>query len=414
MGEIPRSSRQGPLGRLLARLGLGKRRHVEPTGANLPVLLLQADGIMAEVVDSPAGNPPVAVIDTATKRREGDAAARADLATKVARLIPDMASDGQTRLNAGVVEMLETLAQDALPSVRQIIAEAVCRSPGIPPELARRLADDLDVIVAVPILQHSPLLSDTDLLELIAAASVTERLTAIASRSKVSAPVADALVARFDVPAIAALLANNGASLREETLDQVVSHVEQNLAEGISLLHAPLALRPDLSARAARRIAGLVAASLVSDLAERYGLDRQTVQGLRAHTNRSLSATVPEAQKHTARDQSRDARKDHADGLLTEAAVNAAIDAGRRAYVLEALSICARLPGPTVRRIVNSRSSKPITALAWRAGFSMRTAMKIQASLGHIPPLGRLNARNGTDYPLSPDEMTLQIEFYVG
>jgi hypothetical protein len=44
----------------------------------------------------------------------------------------------------------------------------------------------------------------------------------------------------------------------------------------------------------------------------------------------------------------------------------------------------------------------------------MRTAMKIQASLGHIPPLGRLNARNGTDYPLSPDEMTLQIEFYVG
>jgi uncharacterized protein (DUF2336 family) len=325
-----------------------------------------------------------------------------------------MASDGQARLNAGVVEMLETLAQDALPSVRQIIAEAVCRSPGVPPELVRRLADDLDLIVAVPILQHSPLLSDADLLELIAAASVTERLTAIASRNRVSAPVADALVARFDVPAIAALLANNGASLREETLDQVVSHVEQNLAEGISMLHAPLALRPDLSARAARRIAGLVAASLVSDLAERYGLDRQTVQGLRAHTNRSLSATVPEAQKHTARDQSRDARKDHADGLLTEAAVNAAIDAGRRAYVLEALSICARLPGPTVRRIVNSRSSKPITALAWRAGFSMRTAMKIQASLGHIPPLGRLNARNGTDYPLSPDEMTLQIEFYVG
>ena len=380
----------------------------------MPVLLLEANGVVVDAADTLVVDPPAPQAENTARRQEGDAAARADLAQKVARLVPDMGTDGQNRLNAGVLATLETLAQDTLPAVRQIIAEAVCRSSSVPPEMVRRLADDLDLIVAAPILQYSPLLSDADLLELITASSVTERLTAIASRAQVSTPVADALVARFDVPAIAALLANKGASLREETLNEVVSHVEENLAEGISMLHAPLALRPDLSARAARRIAGLVAASLVSELAERHGLDRQTVQELRQTARHSLNASLPDARKDTSRDQSRDARKDYADGLLTEATVNAALDAGRRAYVMEALAICARLPGPTVRRIVESRSSKAITALTWRAGFSMRTAMKLQASLGHIPPLGRLNARNGTDYPLSPDEMTLQIEFFVG
>ncbi len=420
MGDDPKTSRRSILGRLLERLGLMRRLPPPAIPAGLPVLLLGSDGAMSEVIDvvseeapAPANSPEPEIIP-ARQAQDGDEAARLSLAQKIGRLIPDLSQGGAGRLNDGVLQTLDDLAKDTLPAVRQILAEAICRSPSVPPETVRRLAQDLEATVAVPILQYSPLLSDADLLELIAASSVTERLTAIASRAEVSAPVADAVVARFDVPAIAALLANKGATLREATLDAVVGHVEENLAEGISMLHAPLALRPDLSARAARRIAGLVAASLVSVLAERHGLDRSAVQELRAQTRRSLSASLPDPQKDTARDQSRDARQDYADGLLTEVSVNAALDAGRRAYVMEALSIRSRLPGPTVRRIVESRSSKPITALAWKAGFSMRTAMKLQASLGHIPPLARINARNGTDYPFSPDEMILQIEFFVG
>ena len=53
-----------------------------------------------------------------------------------------------------------------------------------------------------------------------------------------------------------------------------------------------------------------------------------------------------------------------------------------------------------------------MTALAWKAGCSVRFAKQLQIRMGGIPPSQVLNPRAGTDYPLSENEMDWQIDFF--
>ena len=126
-----------------------------------------------------------------------------------------------------------------------------------------------NAVVAGPILEYSPLLSDADLIEIIACGQVQELLCAIASRKPVSEQVSDRLVQSLDVPAVAALLVNPDAKIRKETLDRILEQAEE-----ISAWHVPLALRADLSARAIRRIGSLVGASILERLAARNDFRR--------------------------------------------------------------------------------------------------------------------------------------------
>jgi hypothetical protein len=42
----------------------------------------------------------------------------------------------------------------------------------------------------------------------------------------------------------------------------------------------------------------------------------------------------------------------------------------------------------------------------------MRVATQLQLRMGGISPSGVLNARDGVDYPLTPDEMDWQLGFF--
>src|SRR5262249_22807194 len=117
----------------------------------------------------------------------------------------------------------------------------------------------------------SPLFSDDDLIEIIAGARVEGKLTAIARRAAVGTGVADAIVATLDVSAVAALLANANAQIREDTLDKIIGGAAE-----MEAWHQPVVMRADLSLRAVRRIAGFVASSLIAQLQQRSDLDDET------------------------------------------------------------------------------------------------------------------------------------------
>ena len=82
-----------------------------------------------------------------------------------------------------------------------------------------------------------------------------------------------------------------------------------------------------------------------------------------------------------------------------------AILTGRVDFVIEALTLRSELTAEVVRKIINTASPKAVTALAWKANLSMRTAIQLQSRSARIPPKKMLNARLGTDYPLTPEEM---------
>lgn len=334
---------------------------------------------------------------------------RCELARKIARLMPDLDEENRVRMREGMFEVLERLANDHLPRVRQILAEELKSSDRVPYEIVLKLANDAEAVVCVPIIQYSPLLRDEDLLEILATSRVHEVIEAVASRQNVSEPVSDAVVASLDIPAVAALLANRSAQIREQTLDRII----ENAAE-IDSWHQPLVMRPDLSVRAVRRIAGFVASALLDTLLERHPVEPDLASELKSRMRKridkeDMSPDAVDGAK-AARDAVEKAKKD---GKLNDEFVEEAAIARNRALVTEALQVLSGLPHALVNRIIVSRNGKAVTALTWKAGLAMRTALMIQNHIAFVPRQNLVLAKDGVDYAMSPDEMQWHLEYFM-
>jgi uncharacterized protein (DUF2336 family) len=331
---------------------------------------------------------------------------RAELARKIGRLMPDLAKEESEKLRALTIETLEKLASDQLPRVRAILAEEIKSLDCVPKNVIRKLAFDLEMIVAAPILEYSPLLSDADLMEIIATAKANQALTAIAKRKFLSANVADAIVTSLEVPAVAALLANPDAQVREDTLNKIIEQ-----AENIRAWHQPLVLRVDLSQRAIRRIASFVGAALIEMLGRNQKLDPET----RDHLNHQLRHRIDTGEDAHRSDEDQAATVVEAArraGKLDDGFVDSAAEAGKREVVTVALSVLTKVPQETVRKILAFRSAKPVTALVWRAKLSMRVAFRIQRFVMKLPADELLPAREGVRFPLSDDEMRWHLSYF--
>ena len=260
--------------------------------------------------------------------------------------------------------------------------------------------------MSAPIIEYSPLLTDTDLIEIVTAAHTNAMLAAVARRKGLSGDVSDAVVATRDTTAISALLSNIDATIRMKTLDKIVTQAAE-----IAEWHGPLVLRTELSPRAIRRIASFVTSALIDMLANRHGLDDAT----RIHLNRRLrerqlkeSKTADAATTNAADDVNAAHRK----GRLDDAFVAAAAEACQKDTVVCALAVLAKTDAAIVRRVLDSGSAKALTALAWRAGLSMRIAFKLQNTIMRLKGHDLLPARGGLDFPLTEDEMRWHLGYF--
>jgi uncharacterized protein (DUF2336 family) len=330
---------------------------------------------------------------------------RAELARKIARLMPGLSAREADHIRALTIETLERLAADQVARVRAILAEEIKHLDCVPAHVVQALARDVETIVSVPILEYSPLLSDADLMEIIAEGKVHAVLAAIARRRPLSANVTDAVVSSLDIPAVSALLANPNAAIRERTLDAIIDQ-----AERISVWQNALSMRADLSRRAVRRLASFVSTELIEQLARLHPLDDETKQLL----NRQVRARADEGELAPSSSDAAAAEVEAASkaGKLDEAFVEEAAEASKREIVVFSLAHLARVPDRTVRRILLTRSAKPITALVWRAGLSMRAAFKIQRFVMKLPADELLPARNGIRFPLADDEMRWHLSYF--
>ncbi len=328
---------------------------------------------------------------------------RRDLAYKIGRLVPQLNAEQKDQLRELTFEILSILASDQLPQVRQIIAEEIKHCAQVPRHVIGTLARDVELIVSAPVLEYSPLLSDEDLLEIIASPQVRGVIEAISRRAVVSSAVSDAVAASGDVEAITALLANPSAQIREETLDSLIEQAPEQPE-----WHPPLVRRPDLSVRAVRRIASFVALALLRVLEERHDLPAEAADEVRRAVVRRIQGAGVDGDM----DAALDAARAFEDGTLDEEAVSTAIGRGDRDYLTKALALKADLEESVVRKVLESQSSKAVTALAWAAGLGMRTAIQIQLRVAKIPPKSVLNAKNGVDYPLTEEELRWHVNLF--
>ena len=353
-----------------------------------------------------AANPGAAAHTNRHLADDDDDDVRVELARKIARLMPNLSREESEHIRELTIATLERLAGDQVTRVRAILAEEIKSHDAVPKFIVLTLARDVETLVAAPILEYSPLLSDTDLMEIIATAKAEEVLSAIARRKPLDAKVSEAIVSSLDIPAIAALLANSDAAIREKTLDDIAAQ-----AEKIQSWHVPLVLRADLSKRAIWRIASFVGASLIDQLVTRYGLDPE----IKNHLNKELRARLHEDAKPESAGTDiavRDVAAARASGKLDEAFVDAAANAGQRDTVILSLAALGNVPDATVRKIFASRSAKPVTALVWHAGLSMRVAFRIQSFVMKLSAGELLPARAGVHFPMTEDEMRWHLGYF--
>lgn len=188
-------------------------------------------------------------------------AARADTAAKVARAYSAPTLSTTERQLAQAI--VAALSRDAELRVRQALAEHIKDNPDLPPEIASRLARDA-AAVAVPVLRHSPIFSDEDLIELLQSVSPQHQV-AIAGRRRVSPELCDAMVSRGAEPAVAVLMGNRGAEVSAPMMERALERFPDSRALGEAL-----AKRPGVPPKFAARLVALVAEELREALISHY------------------------------------------------------------------------------------------------------------------------------------------------
>ena len=330
---------------------------------------------------------------------------RCDLALKIGRLVPNISETESEKLQKMTFQVLETLANDQLTRVRQIVAEEIKRADNVPQNIVDSLARDVELIVAAPILEYSPLLSDDDLMEIIQSSTTSGAISAISKRAAVSPDVSDAIFAARDIPAVEQLLANKNAQIREETLDQIVDQAADKKS-----WHKPLVDRPLLSQQAMRHIAGFVSLSLLDILAETHDLDQETEKEVRAAVKDGIEKHDVTEDEDILQDKAKELVES---GGLTDAEAAKLIKSREYELLVRAMAIKAEVLPHIALKIIESKSGKTVTALVWAAGLTMRTAMDVQKTVAKVPPSEHINARGGTDYPLTDDEMSWYLDFFA-
>jgi uncharacterized protein (DUF2336 family) len=187
--------------------------------------------------------------------RDKTVAGRQALSATVTDLFFSRGNALTDRERALMTEILRQLINDVEISVRRALAEKLAHQTDAPRDLILALAND-EITVAHVILQHSVVLRDEELIEIIHHRTLEHQL-AIAVRKSVSEQVCDALVETGHVDVIRTLLENENATISSATMGYLVEQSKR-----VDTYQNPLLRRPELGEDLARRMYWWVSAAL--------------------------------------------------------------------------------------------------------------------------------------------------------
>jgi uncharacterized protein (DUF2336 family) len=344
-----------------------------------------------------------------------DARVRTILSRKLAALTPTLQTEARQRMQNDAVASLTTLVAEAALRVRASIAESVRDMADGPRDIILRLAHDPAIMVCQPVILFSPMLTQEDLVMLIASGPPPSTMMAVASRPGIGTTVSDAIVGAAEPAAIRALLSNQTAQIREATLDALAAQSEQYLD-----WQEPLVRRAHLSPRAQRMLSEIVTGHLLEALAARADLDPKVGQSLRSALARngqeaargpsrhSDGAPQVEVDPQVAVEQ---AETLHKSGRLDDYAILDALRTNKVVAAKAMLAVKAGVTVPIVERACTLRSARAVVSLAWQAELSAQTSVVLQTMLANLAPDQVLRPTRSAGFPLSEEEMRWQLAF---
>jgi uncharacterized protein (DUF2336 family) len=277
------------------------------------------------------------------------------------------------------------LLDDASPLVRQAMAEVFSRSTEAPAAIVQALSVD-QPSVALPVLEHSPLLIDADLVDIVATGNC-ETQCAVARRINLPASVC-AAIAEVGTPAAALELIENAyAELAPFSWDRIVErhgHLAAIRESMLVLQDLPAATRAALVAKLSDTLAQFVVARnwLSADRAVRVATearDRSTVNIAAVSRGEDMRGLV---------------RHLRATGQLTAGLILRTLLSGNLELFDAALAELSGLPQVRVSALLHDRGGASLHALLRRAGLpestfaAFRIALDVSHETGFADTLG--------------------------
>ena len=239
-------------------------------------------------------------------------------------------------------EILRRLTRDVEMAIRIALAERLADDASAPLELVLLLADDA-IEVARPLLLRSPLLSDEDILKLIAEASHAHH-EVVAGRPHIGEPVTDLLVRSEKESVLVTLVRNATAKISSIAYEQLVEK-----SRHIATLQEPLAQRPDLPPALATRMCDWVSDALKGYIAKNYAIAPDRLSNAMTEATTAVKSESPSPRNPPA---------ESAQKLIDKLAISGQLKAGFLLRVLHqgqmdlfdlALAKLVNLPLPELR-----------------------------------------------------------------
>lgn len=258
-------------------------------------------------------------------------------------------------------DILRLVTTNAAERVRRALAITLKASPNLPPDVAGKLARDIEVI-ALPVLEHSPALTDADLIEILEAAEPVRQL-AIANRRRLSEAVTDAICSHGAEVVVSTALRNDGAAFSERGMTTALGRFPTSIE-----IEAAMVDRPVLPLGVSEKLAARLTGQLFDRLVERHQLPPQLAIDLATGARERASIDLI-AQAGNQADLVRFVQQLNLNGRLTPSFVVRALCQGEVRLVEHALAEMAGIPHGKAWLLVHDGGVLGLRAIFDRAGM---------------------------------------------
>ena len=303
--------------------------------------------------------------------RHPDEAVRAIAAQRVCRDIRSKILSDAERTFAH--KLLKHIAEDSAEMVRRALAVTLKNSPKLPREIAVKLSEDIESI-AVPVLTHSPVFTDEDLVEVLKSKAAA-KVIAVAKRVSVSDHVARAIIRFGDSHAVAEVAANDGALISEQTASEML-----DIYKNDDLIAQSMIARRDLPPKIVEKMITLVSEDMAVQITKRHSVPVDLAIDLATRSRERATLDFID-QSWVAKDLKALVITIHKEGRLTTSLLIRAICSGQMRFAEHGLAILSGVSVQKAVLMIHDGGPFGLKALCVRAGLNEHMTQIIRAAV---------------------------------
>jgi uncharacterized protein (DUF2336 family) len=317
--------------------------------------------------------------------RTAEAAERAEATSALARayLYSDLSHDDRIAAEGAMIMLLD----DPSPLVRHALADALGSSRDAPAAVVHALVNDQPHIAAI-VLERSPLLLDSDLVDSIAVGGADIQ-SAVARRAALPRSVSAAIAEVGCAEACLILIENDRANLAAFSLDRIVERFGHLAAIRESLFawpDLPVAIRQVLVVKLSETLAGFVVARNWLEAGRAQRITQEACE----------KATVILAAVSESAEVSPLIGHLRATGQLTAGLVLRSLLSGNVDFFEQALAELTGLPASRVSALLHDRRAAGFKAVYQRAGLPGSVYPAFRAAIEAMQDTGMQAEPGGT------------------